>query len=212
MEKDLKFLNTKSWYRLIKIIYIFVFAVTLIISISTVISSYKPKLSIDQYNPDIFKQTILNIYPNAVTASGIRYADIPASELLGDYLRVSPDGITSDGFNFTPYPITLAQLKNNINVLQNRQVSNDKIQNYVNLYKTDKNGNFVSNISQNNRLEKYKFIAYYWFSIIGLLLFSIIIISIAFEFIRRIFYYIVLGSFLPEKPKRYLFFKIKYKE
>ena len=35
---------------------------------------------------------------------------------------------------------------------------------------------------------------------------------VCFELLRRIFYYVVLGSFFPDRPKRYFFFKTNFKD
>jgi len=43
-------------------------------------------------------------------------------------------------------------------------------------------------------------------------IFLVIIEIVIFEFIRRLFYYVILNSFFPEKQKKYLFFKIKSRD
>lgn len=161
MKKDLVYLNTKWWYRLIKIIFIFINLILMISIISIIFHSNSPKFNIMDEKTQLVHNAI-------------------------EFAKQNPD---------TEYATELR-----------KRIEDGAYDRELNILNQRKNYN---NYEVNS---KYEYEGRNWRAIIGFSLITIISVLIFFELIRRVFYYIILGSFLPDKPKKYLFLSIKYKE
>lgn len=164
MEKNLNYLNTKWWYRLLKICYVLFFLLITVSSIALIVSSYPSKVDTKE--------------SHLACDNGERVSFDTFSQKEGSTM-------TSANFNSLCF-----------------QAHNP----------SDFNPYAYGAIPVGGKEEIFKFVYVYsprnWTAIIGFSLISIIIASLAFEFIKRLFYYIIFGSFFPEKPKKFLFFKV----
>jgi len=203
MKKDLFWLNSKWWYRLIKVGYFILFLVVIFLSQSFLFSNFGPeidykksylkcdngqKLFLEENNIFIFSR---NIYGEVVKKN---------QQLCMDTVELGKEvkSIFNQYSDYSDYEIGVKVKEN----LSSKDVFSkpSPVVPYLDL-----------------GYDNYKLIIiktnFFW---VSRLLFPVLFLVgsiVIFELFRRIFYYVVLGSFLPEKPKRYLFIKTKfYKE
>ncbi len=177
MEKDLNYLNSKWWYRLIKVVYFFLFLIILITPLVEIVEDNLSKYDNKNSYIKCANNKIFFLEENNFPSDG--FVSIEKVESL------CFDGVKKI-------------INNKSNFLDGFQTYEEQI------------------ISQTENSGKYTLVSVYtnikWFKIFYLSFFSSITIIAFFELVRRLFYYIFLGSFLPEKPKKYLFFNINYKD
>jgi len=161
-------LNKQPWYRFIKVVYLSVFALTIIVSVFVVYDENKSKW-FDDY-------IITCQYGNKTVFSAQKEESI----YLNDY-----------------------DLKNGISSIPDHTkekiqkvcgISQEEIQNMI--AATLKKDGFVPALF---RVEKGTIEINSKIKAIGYSLLDILIVALIFEILRRIFYYIILGSLRPQK-------------
>ncbi|MFA7285309.1 MAG: hypothetical protein WC011_00470 [Candidatus Paceibacterota bacterium] len=179
MKKDLNYLNSKWWYRLIKVSFVFLFLLSFILPVVGIIFKNTPKFD--------------NSESYVKCANGKKF--ILNQHDFSDSFAWRSDKEKAENICFD-------------GVIKFRDMGNSR--GFLSGFMTSEI------VSETENSGKYELISKYtktnWFNMIVMSLLSLALTIIVFEFIRRLFYYIVLGSFLPEKPKKYLFFKMIYKD
>ena len=179
MKKDLKYLNSKWWYRLIKVLYvlIFVFASFYLVAINVV--SYEPTFN-SAKSSIICKngKPIEDVYMYSPYSWSLDYTDIKfecaSDEELGAATKSS----------FPEY----------------KEIENSALGKSI---REKYKGNAYANLIQINMPTNYNTNLVYfprnWFATIG---FSVLIVAGVFlflEILKRIFYYVYLGKLFPKK-------------
>lgn len=182
MEKTISGLNSRGWYRLIKVLFIGAFAIVGIIGLLIIFYSNQSTVVVDNA-----KTTINCVYPtqHTVTAAAGGLYFLPSDFTNGQYSNFNNNAEIQDACGMTDYV--------------NNLVANAR----ASATGTDFNSVFGAVMSQ---MPAHLFTVNPvfddeggWPYIIGYsLLFLIILIAIA-EGSRRIFYYVALGSFKPHK-------------
>lgn len=234
MKKDLSWLNSKWWYRLIKVVFIFIFIGVLALANILVVND----------NNDGHLRSINKSKSYLVCNFGSRNGEkistseidgtIPVSYfnkksfdyksfLLGynDFLFKKILSVCSGDDDFEKADVLMIQRVAEISfparkqgkteeeisiLMENDSALNSIENNYYSNYERSQVLTFNEQLFDLNGSYTYK-------DSMKSILVTTAIVFVAFELLRRIFYYIVLGSFLPEKPEKYLFIKTKfYKE
>jgi hypothetical protein len=209
MEKTISYLNSKSWYRLIKVIYIISFAVMLVGYNIFVFSNGVKKL--DLHNTTITCNTKSSGYKKFSLADGYvfindsalnnysyqNFYDKPTNEyaveqLIEECSQLSRIPFTYNGQNLDIYDI---QRMREIG-RDNSNLSNDQIFKQEQAEKQNDPANL--SIKYDSHIfdiePKYTIKGFLEYFIIGN-----VIILVLFEILQRIFYYIVIGKIFPKK-------------
>lgn len=193
---DLKFLNKQQWYVVLKYFYVGLFAISIAITAADSFSIFKPKLDpknsyiscadgqqipLGEHNFQLNNGTLSAADDRAARRMCMTDAQIGALAREHQFFLASE--VTDD-----------TALGQKIRTEQNFM--------YQNMYMTltPKEVNY-----ELNEVFVKKGILF----ILAWLILPVMLITIIFEIIRRIFYYVVLDTFIPEKWERYLFFKLK---
>lgn len=181
MEKTISHLNSKAWYRLIKVIYLAVILIALGISTTVIVEANSRRF--DNKNSYItcndgrkfyLKDTSVHLsggYVPSYYESDVRHLCLTNSE-LGDKAK-------------NKYPAQYSDL------------TNEEIGRRL----RDNNALFIESV--NVQTKNYNLTSIYkernWLMTIGKAILAGAIILLAFEIFRRIFYYIILGRIFPIK-------------
>lgn len=198
MKKDLRYLNSKWWYRLLKVVFVGMFLLGTIISVIIVVNDNKP------YQVKDYKISCIAEYTNKKTLFAEKDAGLYffPYETETVYQSITDDnrlklrnicGFTNDKAD---------ELNNEAIAYINEQIKLGTDKTTIQKYLDDSRAYTIE--------EVYRTEGGY-VAVVAYSLLTIIISLIIAELVRRIFYYITLGSFLPENPKKYLFFKVKQK-
>ncbi len=198
MKRDsLNTLRAKKWFQYLKYFYLGSFVISFLFVVTDSISILRPKLNMQQSKVVCDNGTNYSLadygmhYENSHLASSddrIAKRLCISDESVGELARASVAG-TKD-----------AELSN---VELGKKVKMGGSFSYQNIYL------MMTPEDQNYKVEA----AYTRPGILGTILWltiPVLILVGIFELELRIFYYITLGKFLPERPARYLFFKMQY--
>ena len=170
MEKTISHLNSKIWYRILKVLYILSFLVVLLITIVIIYSVNFPA----QQVVDNDETTILCNYGNKkqflASENNVyfSYSELSSDNYLTDYHKTELKKLCQ---------ISKTELDQKLNAILSKTDDNTKL---FDINPVIKNEGGI--------------IAFLGYSILGIL-----ILIIIFEIIKRIFYYILLGSLNPKK-------------
>lgn len=190
--KTIADLNSKWWYRLIKVVYILALLFFLIAPVVGIVFSYAPEFDgINSYARCKDGRTV-NLIKNDV-------------HLYSEYVWSSDDKIIKDR---CANSFTLEEVKNGISDDQviNRMLANSNTEYNVEAAleagATKKQiGDYLKTQIEKNT--EYTLVSAYtprnWIATIGFSLLSVVITLLVFEVAKRIFYYILLGSIRPHK-------------
>ena len=194
---DLTYLNNLQWYRPVKIAYLALFFISMMIVARDSFSVFKPKL--DVKNSYIVcqngQQFSLGDKNFALQGRALATGD----DLSARRLCMSDAEI---GAQARAYSFWLGKDMSLSDEELGKKVRTGENFMYQNIYmqSTPKEQNYqITEVF----VKKNILAVLLW-----LLLPSLLIVAI-FEIIRRVFYYIILDTFIPEKMERYLFFKLK---
>ncbi|QQR76582.1 hypothetical protein IPJ63_03750 [Candidatus Nomurabacteria bacterium] len=180
MKKDLKYLNSKWWYRLMKVLIFSILVYALVGIPIAVFDSYAPRFDYENSYISCANGKTFSLKNGGIYAFsdnlGAHNVD-RAIELCVDVIKSSTE------VSYVPVSVREAL--------------------------TLKYGTPSINSG------KYEFVAIYtdrnWIASLSYSIMAIMATLLIFELIRRVFYYIVLGSFFPDNPKKYFMFKLKDK-
>jgi hypothetical protein len=194
---DLKYLNTQQWFRVLKTFYIGLFAVSILFTAADSFSIFKPTL--DPKNSYLTcadgKKIPLGEHNFQITNKSLSASDDMAARRLCMSDAVVGSLARENGF-FLASDIESDEALG-------QKIRSEKNFVYQNMYMniTPKEANYeLTEVYVKRSI----------FLILAWLFLPIMIITTIFEIVRRIFYYIVLDTFIPEKWERYLFFKLKH--
>ncbi|MEI7424821.1 MAG: hypothetical protein WCK10_01735 [Candidatus Staskawiczbacteria bacterium] len=177
-DKTLIFLNSKMWYRFIKVSYIFVFFV-LIVGYNILFVFSKNLKEINQDKTQIECKYTINktVFSPSEIGVNLTMTDIIANKyngtggeldkILGECLKRAKQGVSEDTQGQSTKNVTFEEFSNRLP---------------------------VSRVSMFNIKPVFAYNQFLLYFFIGNL-----IILFAFEFFRRCFYYIVLGNMRPRK-------------
>ncbi len=175
--KTIAELNKKWWYRLLKVFYVLIFLLALGVAVAIILDELAPYMT-----TDMGSSTVKCLSGNEKTFSFREVNTLTSTDLSEDkYLILSKAA-------------KLCELK---------AENGDKLSEYdfMNIYRQDKKlhetlSNYIDNSHKITFRQKQ---VNSWFDVIGASILSFISILLIFEVIKRIFYYIVLGSLRPKK-------------
>ena len=187
-KKTLVHLNSKWWYRLIKVFYILMFVIILIVPTITIFNGFKPNFNAENSYIKCNDGQTVNLLQNKIYLyseyiytdddNKIRNLCLSDSEIGGVAKQVYPNGVSSDGVKYTNFSD-------------------------IELGKSVREANSVWILKMTPTEKNYELVAVYdernWLAIIGFSFISIILVIFVFELIKRIFYYVALGTIKPEK-------------
>ena len=172
MEKTISGLNSRSWYRLLKVLYVGVFLVVVLFGLLLIFDSNQLETTVDNA-----RTTIECDYPvqhNITAADGGVYF-MPSDFTDGEYNNFNKNAEIQDACGMTDYVNNLISRAGNLQLGTNGFPSH--------LFPVDPVFDSEGG----------------WSYILGYsLLFIVIVVAIS-EGLRRVFYYVVLGSFKPHK-------------
>jgi hypothetical protein len=194
---DLKHLNKQQWFRVLKTFYIGLFAVSILFTAADSFSIFKPTL--DPKNSYLTcsngQKVPLGEHNFQITNKALSSSDDMAARRLcmsdaqiGSLARENGFFLASD--------------------IDSDEVLGQKIRTEQNFIYQNMFMNITPKETNYELTEVY--VKRSIFVILAWLFLPIMIITTIFEIVRRIFYYIVLDTFIPEKWERYLFFKLKH--
>jgi uncharacterized integral membrane protein len=176
-KKTISDMNKKSWYRFLKVI--FVIAELMILGIIIILAfSNKPYATNDEYNSKIVcnngKEYIagyngIDIYKAIAEEFDDSRKSLNLNNVRGMENPNNAQILCVEGSSFVPEALTMDEW--------------NKLTSPTPLYKVELIKKMVGN----------------WWSFVGYLILVLFIVFIIFEVIRRVFYYIFLGKFKPEK-------------
>ena len=186
-KKTISYLNSKAWYRLIKVVFIGVIVLSILLSVLVIVDSHSPQQVKD------YKINCIADYTNKKTFFAEKDADIyffpygteTVYESIRDDQRLrlrDVCGISSEEADKSNNE-TIAYINEQIKL----GTDEETIEDYL-----DKNFRAYT-ILETNRTEGGYLI------IIAYSLLSVVILLLIAELVRRIFYYVVLGKIRPEK-------------
>lgn len=201
---EIKDLESKIWFRFLKLIFVFAYVATLLAVLVFAYTS-KPYSINDEYNSKIvcdngkeYKAGDSGIDAEEAWAEqlGATRVDLngatPAKDKATNLCLGYPQSFVPD--KLTPR-LTESQLKENIDALLSQNASKQETQEYVDRYKSDGLGGYV--LKQQTppyQVELVKKTVGNWWSFIGYVILALFIVSVIFELIRRSFFYVAIGE------------------
>lgn len=170
MDKTIKTLNEKWWYRLLKVIYIVLLIMFVFSAITLSFSSYSPKKIYDNEKSFI------------VCDDGREFSLEENNVYLGISGRIS----TSDDKKFNSWCLDGSEEK-----VENVDGRIARLKKSLATNKVEKEKNYIF-------FSSYKIIGD-WNNVMLSIFFSMLTIFAVFELFRRIFYYVILGKMKPKK-------------
>jgi len=171
------YLNIKIWYRLLKVVYVFIFISVSIYTVSTIVDDYSPYKIVDWD-----KSLILCDNGDTYTFNELSHKN------LGFTLEENTDQL---GVKRLCGGITNEFLDKKYGPNSNSQISPEDFLKSKGFYDTPKDINYKTKTI-------YKTIGG-WHLVFGYSIFWILMICTVLEIIKRAFYYIVLGKINPPK-------------
>ena len=192
---NLPYLNQLTWFRWVKIAYVGLFALAIIVVAKDSFSVFAPRVDADNSYITCASGETYSLGHNRLQMQGNNLAksdDLRARRLcmtdaeLGASARENYNYAFDEGID---------------NAALGQKVRTENSFYYQNAYL------LATPTEQNYTLTKVHVKHSVLAKVLWLILPTIIILAI-FEVIRRVFYYVVLDTFIPEKRERYLFFKL----
>lgn len=195
---NFKTLQKKKWYKYLKYTYLTAFVVSFALILNDSLSILRPTINVENsyIQCDNGQRYQLGDYGMYIEkGTGLRDVDDRTAKKL-----CVDDATIGELARATVLNIPDADLTNEALGAKIKEGSSFIYQNiYLLVAPTDVNYQLVEVYKKHSAL-----------TIIGWLLLPILLLVIIFELELRIFYYLVLGKFLPERPSRYLFFKVRH--
>jgi len=189
--KTISYLNSKMWYRSLKVIFILSFILAIIFSLIGVYFEYKPEFDNEKSYVVCKDGRTVSLEDNNIY-------------LYSSYVG-SDDDLTIK--QRCGHSLTLEELKNGVSddmiierLLANRSKGFDVDNAIKSGYSKEEIKEYlIKNIDQT----EYKLVSIYtpihWVAVVGYSFLIILSMIVLFEIIKRIFYYIVLGTIRPKK-------------
>jgi hypothetical protein len=187
MKRDLTYFNSRWWYRLLKVIFIFLFGISVLLVGYVTYVHNRPRMQQDYI-------VTCNYGTNATfTALKDKNIYIPSYE-------------AGDGSTMDQMPEYLRK------ELQNAcGISDDDINKVLDSMWDDLSSGKPLDNAPLWTVQPTTYVVGTYTKAIVLSLVGTITVVVFFEIARGIFYYIIVGSFFPDSPKKYLAFKRKQK-
>jgi hypothetical protein len=193
---NLRYLNQMTWYRWVKVVYVGLFALAIIVVAKDSFSVFSPR--VDEARSYITCQSgeTYQLGQSRLQLQGTKLS--AADDLRARRLCLTDEQLGATAREHYQYAASLDM----DDAALGQKMRSDKSFIYQNAYllATPAEQNYiVTPVHVKNSVLA---------TILWLIVPTIIIVGV-FELIRRVFYYLVLDTFIPEKRERYLFFKLK---
>lgn len=204
--KNIEWLKSKMWYRLVKVLYTVSFIFVIGVSVAVITESGLSELNLNETqvvcllgNRKSFNAAELGIdlYPSYQFKNGFNYRKYFEGSNTYDIKKIF-NACSSDGLDYSYNDIFLTQRFTEIN--HDHEIK-DKFQ--ADFYATKVMNDLyldsekVKQLTFKTRIFDIKPVFTYKENVSKIIL-SLVIASILFELVRRVFYYVVLGRFLPK--------------
>jgi hypothetical protein len=175
--KTVSELNSKWWYRLVKVAYVICFLLITTLIIEDTIDDKRPYQTIDLDNSFMVCTNFVN-------------------QRLGtfSYTRL---GVSQSGINYSPAS-DVVSIKCNIPEYKD-DLNTVNTEGYTQLALLRNNSEWIKEIRGSYRLEETEKTVGSWLNVTLFVFLQIFGVAIVFEIVRRITYYIILGTIKPKK-------------
>ena len=209
MHKNLSYLNSKWWYRLIKVFYLSFFSVVFAVSIFNVFDIYgikdvdysksellcnngvSKKLGDINLSTDYGYDELVSLGAKDFSIDSYRSLDLDTISLDNRLKQICLSDSDLGKIIKKQYPKSVST-----SGVEYQNFSDDKLGKLV----KEKNNSSLINTSFVNNNYTLKIIRKsHWFKIINNLILNAFLVCATAEGLRRVFYYIVLGDFFPKK-------------
>jgi hypothetical protein len=186
--KTISELNAKWWYRLLKVIYLAIFTLSFVAVVIQINDTLSPYQVLDFKNSKVVclsgnkNQVTFNDLLLKVDKDDLKYERLDAVKIASICEIVGPYGELFSMSDGEPTRMSRADY-NSFYSIENRPLALEWSAKVVNMVQYEKSYTTIGS----------------WLDVIGAILLAIAIVAVIFELIRRIFYYIVLGSLRPKK-------------
>jgi sensor histidine kinase YesM len=177
--KTITELNSKWWYRLVKVAFIICFLLISTLIVEDTIDNKRPYQTIDLDNSFMVCTDFLN-----QRLSTFSYTQL---------------GVSQSERNYNPSVDTVSEKCNIPEYKDNPDTIDTSGKSRLFLLRNNNNSEWIKRIRDSYRLEVTEKTVGSWLNVALLVFIQIVGVAIVFEIVRRILYYVILGTIKPKK-------------